>query len=754
MYSVILTTLFLCSVHLCTCQIGDVYNVDYFQLLRHSNRVQEYSLSKSTLPAVYSRLNYGTDEVIARAKDILDSGFDVAGPYDVSPRCLNHTKLFLEAFVRLEPWALRMLDAMGKPGSDLLDFKLRWVGSWEECLAIQAIEYKDPVNKTEPSHPYTGKFCFASIPLVPASQLQPGGLGAALIFGMCYPDSCSSSDATALAKTLASLIPVNTSIPISVSCRENSLSYSGKAIAVIVICSLFGGLILAATCYDVFVQHVLIPKTLPIKATSYGSCHSELNNGHIPNDHLAEVTERTPLSPDSESPNWKARFPDETKKSEGGKYRTGNMGKLLLSFSVYTNARKIFNTSQPAGTLTSINGIRFVSMTWVILGHTYAFGIQLVDNIPTYFPKLMKRLSFQAISNATVSVDTFFVLSGLLVSYLSLREMKKRGGARKFQWGMFYFHRFWRLTPPYMLLLMLYVPTAKYWADGPFWPQQGFDVDECKDTWWTNLLYINNLVRSDKMCMGWSWYLANDMQFYVLSPVMLIPLYYSPVWGALSCLCLILVNFISAGVISRHYDINANLILTADQGNAMQEIYFKPWTRIGPYVIGFLTGYLLFVTDCKVKMSKVANALGWLIATTLALLVLYGLYTPDGTPNLGEDTSALYNATFRTVWGICVAWVIFACATGYGGPVNSLLSWRAVIPLSRLTYCAYLVHPLVLYTYYSSRRMLMTWYDLEVVYLFLGHLVISYAAAFVISLAFESPMMGLEKVLLGRKKNS
>ena len=32
--------------------------------------------------------------------------------------------------------------------------------------------------------------------------------------------------------------------------------------------------------------------------------------------------------------------------------------------------------------------------------------------------------------------------SGLLVAYLSLKEMKKRGGAHKFQWGMFYFHIF------------------------------------------------------------------------------------------------------------------------------------------------------------------------------------------------------------------------------------------------------------------------------------------------------------------------
>jgi peptidoglycan/LPS O-acetylase OafA/YrhL len=48
----------------------------------------------------------------------------------------------------------------------------------------------------------------------------------------------------------------------------------------------------------------------------------------------------------------------------------------------------------------------------------------------------------ETIVNATVSVDTFFLMSGLLVSYLLLRELDRSGG--KFNVALFYLHRYLR----------------------------------------------------------------------------------------------------------------------------------------------------------------------------------------------------------------------------------------------------------------------------------------------------------------------
>ncbi|GFR78035.1 nose resistant to fluoxetine protein 6-like [Elysia marginata] len=49
----------------------------------------------------------------------------------------------------------------------------------------------------------------------------------------------------------------------------------------------------------------------------------------------------------------------------------GKLLKVLVAFSVYTNGWKTLNTSQQSGSITCIHGMRFFSMTWVILCHIW-----------------------------------------------------------------------------------------------------------------------------------------------------------------------------------------------------------------------------------------------------------------------------------------------------------------------------------------------------------------------------------------------
>jgi hypothetical protein len=84
---------------------------------------------------------------------------------------------------------------------------------------------------------------------------------------------------------------------------------------------------------------------------------------------------------------------------------------ILLGFSAIKNTKKIFDIGNTEGQLECLNGIRFISIAWVILGHTYLFVLFSVgDNLGDVFSQWLKRFSFAIISNATYSVDSFFLL--------------------------------------------------------------------------------------------------------------------------------------------------------------------------------------------------------------------------------------------------------------------------------------------------------------------------------------------------------
>jgi len=51
----------------------------------------------------------------------------------------------------------------------------------------------------------------------------------------------------------------------------------------------------------------------------------------------------------------------------------------------------------------------------------------------------------------------------------------------------------------------------------------------------------------------------------------------------------------------------------------------------------------------------------------------------------------------------------------FSGFINTFLSWKGFIPLSRLTYCAYLVHPVVIYHFQYTCERLIHFSDTEMV---------------------------------------
>ncbi|XP_056013122.1 nose resistant to fluoxetine protein 6-like isoform X3 [Ostrea edulis] len=573
---------------LCVC-VGFATETSYFEILNDVQSkisvVPKLRSARMDVSQIFTQIGEAlTLETFATFLSELEAKF---GSEDNITICINNLTTIFTSALSGESWSLQVLDAFGKLQSGILMLDHASPGFYDECKSIG----KNSLGEIPHNVTFVSQYCTLNV------MGKMGSLPLQYSYGLCIPDTCSELDLDYIVYEALKLLPLNISLTPYVLCQKNHLEFDGKAVAAMVFAGFFVLLIMISTILDILMMWMGNNSMFETKSTSA--------NG-VPHYAHKISNEETPLL-GSPTTNVAEINP-----------KPGYLMKFFLAFSVYSNGKKLLSTKKTAGTLGAVNGVRVFSMSWVILGHVFAFGLGIIGDIGYYFPLVLKRRSYQAILNAFVSVDSFFVLSGLLVAYLLLKELRRNEG-KKINWiafiAKFYFHRYWRLTPPLMFLMLIYVPLFPYVSDGPFWVQTGFEAGQCNKTWWQTMLYINNFY--DEECMAWTWYLANDMQFFILSPIIIIPLYYSKWIGGIIGTTFLFGSWVATGIISNYFKLPASqLEQLADQQSMgthyFNEYYIKPYCRIGPYLMGILFGYLLYKTDCKLKMNKVLNVFIWM----------------------------------------------------------------------------------------------------------------------------------------------
>jgi len=257
--------------------------------------------------------------------------------------------------------------------------------------------------------------------------------------------------------------------------------------------------------------------------------------------------------------------------------------------------------------------------------------------------------------------------------------------------------------------------------------------------------------------MSWSWYLANDMQFYIVSPIFLVLLWWKEIVGVVTIAIAILATGIArAAIILSHENWPPISIFSMDEKQFelvepfWRAVYIKPYCRCGPFLVGLLLGYLFHKTQLKVDIPRWVAHLAWVLTAGLGVGIVFGLFEYSNTGTISTVGTVLYGGFARTFWALALSWVIFACSTGYGGPVNSILSWNVFMPLSKLVYAAYLLHPILIMVYYSSQHKPIHFNGhYHYVSYFVAHLLLSFVIALFLSMAFEIPVQGLENIVFG-----
>ncbi|XP_071511439.1 nose resistant to fluoxetine protein 6-like [Diadema antillarum] len=612
-----------------------------------------------------------------------------------------------------------VFDSYGKPQAGFLEMNWRWLGHYDECQGIPSYRYCATI--------FTGDLSALSSPV-----------NLTLTLGVCVPEQCSQSDVQTYLNTLldGAGIPVK---PLgnesAVICTEKSHKpFSAGFIGTIFLFSFIFALMLLGALYDLVVRYNKKKSTMPLVSTNVTSINRERNGVAD-----APLDDREPESSADNANLIPALIQPKPAKWE----------QFLLGFAFNRNLAKLMSTKGSDRSIACLNGIRVLSMAWVILGHTFFFAMEMgiTGNLLIAYG-WYQNFGFQVISNAFFSVDSFFFLSGFLLTFITLRKMSERDG--RIPWGFFYFHRYWRLTPAVLTTILIWMYIKPYMGDAPLWNMYQ-NVDSCVKYWWTNILYINNFYPRMFMneCIGWVWYLANDMQFFVISPLIILPLYYFPPLGLSLIGFLLFASFGVTGALTGIYKFPAGGTQIPGYDKPTMDfssvIYSKPYCRIPPYLVGMLLGFLMYRQgDRKIRLKPVLVALGWTVATAVGMSCVYGLFHAKVT----LAGSVLYQMLSRFAWAVALSWVVFACKEGYGGWVNDILSWSAWLPLSRVTYSAYLLHPIVIYIFYGNLKtsfMASLW--IMPTY-FVGFFALAYAAAVVMALFIEFPFANMEKLFM------
>lgn len=313
-----------------------------------------------------------------------------------------------------------------------------------------------------------------------------------------------------------------------------------------------------------------------------------------------------------------------------------------------------------------------------------------------------RTLIYRLVGNATFSVDTFFFISGFLVVLLYLKAEKSitskepslSNGITKILLLIMY--RFIRLTPVYLVVVVFTELSLKHVYNQSVFAPGLYDHFTCADHWWRNALYINNFYPLTEICMMWSWYLANDFQFYIVTIIVLIFTTRRFKLTIFATSFLLVGSLIFSMYISVSYKYQHKV---AEPFESFDFLYDKPWQRFGPYAVGIFTAFVYHFNKSPKGLSPKLNVALWL-ASCLGLFV-----TVFGTPNgvLSVTATSFYVSFGHTLWGVWLMWILLSCSWGLAEPINKFLSFKALMPLSRLTYCVYLIHPTIMViTSYNS----------------------------------------------------
>lgn len=377
----------------------------------------------------------------------------------------------------------------------------------------------------------------------------------------------------------------------------------------------------------------------------------------------------------------------------------------------------------------NLNGIRAIAIFFLFAGHMYRMLQGHIAEPNEYWRNFLDNTSF--------ILDIFFTLSGFLISGALFRQLDKKGNI---DFKNFFIKRTLRIFPPYYFFLALqffvFIPMLMKLD-----PANADKIAELKSRIIFDILYVSNYI-TGTMFHGWS--LSMEEQFYISFPLFLIFIFrYIPKKYQLISLILLYV----APVFYRAWYFYG-VIVPADPSDATnlynKGIYYPFHGHVDSILAGVIFGYisvhykhwLTFITEnTSIRLSLHTGA--WVVIISYCFLVHEFAVSPL--------SMVIRFNVFSIGWGI-----VMLMTMHHSSWLNKFLSLPFFGPVAKLSYCAYILHMVVLapYAQWYFKDNPVTYLNIFLATPFLGLLIFIFA--YIFHLIAERPFQVWKEKVAGK----
>ena len=657
---------------------------------------------------------------------------------DVSDNCKAAIQRLSELEVSDPQLTAYYWDSWGKPSDGILTGDTTFLGHYDECIdlkntALGEMKYclysmimETNASMTNPADSSEG-ICSSNECPVPINISSATDIKV----GICYPSQCSSTEFATVLSTIVITNVAKITSPYKINSYATTIKSTGHSTAfcpdtdteldtgtviVIAICGLLIGLAVVGSTVDYVVRQL----------SSNESPTDVINNAQ------ATINKKGPIN---------------NKKKPLYSSKQVTMKDFISSFSLYKTVPSLVSTKQSPSTIKGLNAMKIFFNSIILIHHVHTFAITIImfpsASQSPYLQDALSRFTFQPTVNITFSVDAFFLSSATLSAYLTFRDIEKH---KKFRCGYFYLNRIMRLSPMYYLFTFIAYKLSVHLGQGPLWFSQ--DHHACTNTWWYNILYLNNLLGCSNSCMLATWHICADMQLFIFSPIFILLLYRLPYRGMIVIAAVMVTATITVGILSAKNGYWAATLANPQVTEQIRGLHLNPLHRINTYLTGIILGYILY-KRYDIATLPIGNWLKQLMYLALWSIAIYLCTVPTLFGTYGEYSQTHHFTDFENItflmfsglaFSIGLSIIIYICNTGYGGMFGSFISWPGWDPMSRLIYGVFLIHQMVILYIFGTLRSSLRYTDPVFIMISVFMIVASYILSAFTAVFVELPI--------------